>query len=586
MQNVYGISKEFDLLFNSRDPKYKFPFGAVSTRQKVSITFPVNEDLHAEKAVMFIRRNTSIQEYVMKKEFNSYGYDVFGLEFTEERPGNYFYRFEIYTDEKTLYVGKGENGNAIIGEWLPEWQLSVYQSSYKTADFIKGGVVYHIFVDRFNHVGEYREPAYGILKNWDEDVTVKDPDGQYRANDFFGGNFKGISAKLDYLTELGVTALYLSPIFESNSNHRYDTGDYSKCDGMLGDEEDFKELIEESKKRGISIILDGVFNHTGADSLYFNQLGHYNSVGAYQSKQSPFYDWYTFYDYPNEYLCWWGIKCVPTIARDATGFRKMIAGENGVIEKWTKMGVKGWRLDVVDELDSRFVESIRNRIRECDPDGLVLGEVWEDASTKFSYGEEREYFYGNQLDGVMNYVYKDAILEYVMTNNAKKFVETVWTIMENYPLETLNTCFTLVDSHDTVRVINALSGVDVSGTSKEERRLLRLTDEQYALGKKRVMLASALQYFLPGVPSLYYGDEAGLQGFEDPINRRPYPWGKEDKELIEHYKMLGKLRKEYKKDFTTQADISYENGEVIISRGHVTLEADAQKCLFKISIKE
>ena len=587
MLNEFGTLKESNkLLYDSRDVRFKSPFGAVSTRQKVSITFPVTETLKVRRVSLFLRRNTGIKEYGLDKKFNADGYDVFGTEFMTEREGTYFYRFELYTESGVLYVGKGEGGKAIIGEWLPEWQLSVYQSAYKTADFIKGGVVYHIFCDRFCHAGSHVLPRYGILKEWNSDVTIRDPDGLYRANDFFGGNFKGIIEKLDYLSDLGVTVLYLSPIFESSSNHRYDTADYSKIDPLLGTEDDFKDLINKCDERGISVVLDGVFNHTGADSVYFNQLGHYKSIGACQSKNSPYYDWYTFFNYPNEYLCWWGIGNVPTVARDAEGFRNLIAGENGIIEKWTKMGVKGWRLDVVDELEGRFIDDIRRRVRACNSDGLIIGEVWEDASTKFSYGEEKEYFYGKELDGVMNYVYKEAILEYVMTNNGKKFVETVLTIMENYPIHTLDTCFTLLDSHDTVRVLNALSGVDGWKMSKEERRIYRLKKEQYETAKKRVKFASALQYFLPGVPSLYYGDEAGMQGFEDPINRRPYPWGNEDKDLIEHYKMLGMLRKNNRRDFIGSAKIKFDDGIVYITRGKFTLKANAEDCSFVITEKE
>ena len=181
----------------------------------------------------------------------------------------------------------------MIGD-LPDWQLTVYDKSFVVPDTIKGGVIYHIFADRFAHAGKDVQPRYGYLKKWGEKVTVREPDGSYRANDFFGGNFKGITGKLDYLASLGVTEIYLSPIFESSSNHRYDTGDYMKIDPLLGTEDDFRELITQARKRGIGIILDGVFNHSGADSVYFNQLGHYDSVGAYQSKDSPYYDWYYF----------------------------------------------------------------------------------------------------------------------------------------------------------------------------------------------------------------------------------------------------------------------------------------------------
>ena len=584
MLNVSGISNasKKTVLFDSRNVKYKSPFGAVSTRRKVEILFPVEETLNANGVKLFLRRNSQCIEYELNRVGKENGYDVFVTDFVVERKGTYRYRFEIYSGEEILYCGKGKGGEAVIGEWLPEWQLSVYASNYATADFIKGGVVYQIFVDRFCASGNAPEPRYGIKKNWTDDVTICDPDGKYRANDFFGGNFDGMTEKLPYLQSLGVTAIYLSPIFSSNSNHRYDTADYNVVDPVLGGDEAFLRFLRACKRRGMEVILDGVFNHTGADSVYFNKFGHFDSLGAYQSKESPYYDWYTFYDFPEKYHCWWGCTVVPTVARDAQGFHELIAGKNGLLRKWTKAGVKGWRLDVVDELSEYFVKKIRESIKSTDKNALLIGEVWEDASTKYSYGEEREYFFGYDLDGVMNYVFRDAIHAYIGDGDGEKFVESVLTIMENYPKRSLDTCLTMIDSHDTVRAINAFAGVNGFGMSKEEKKAYRLSEEEYARGKRRLMIASALQYFLPGVPSLYYGDEAGLQGFEDPLNRRPYPWGKEDRELLEHYRRLGQLRAEYRDDFKGEAKLSSENGDVRIERGSVCLTVHMREERFEI----
>ena len=574
------------VLFDSRNIKYKNPFGAVSIDRKIFITFPVAKELYPDRVKLFLRRNTHVTGYELINAGEKGDYVYFELQFMVNMEGTYTYRFEIYSGDRVYYCGKGKGGQAILGEWLPEWQLSVYQRGYKTADFIKGGVVYHIFCDRFNKAGEEGTPKYGVKKNWDEDVTVIDPDGKYRANDFYGGNFDGIIEKLGYLKYLGVTAIYLSPIFESVSNHRYDTGDYMKIDELLGGEDAFGRFMAKCKEYGISVILDGVFNHTGADSVYFNRFGHYDSIGACQGPMSKYYDWFTFYNFPDDYHCWWGCTNVPTVARSAVGYRELIAGDGGVIEKWMNKGVKGWRLDVVDELSEYFVKRIRAMIKKCDEDGLVLGEVWEDASTKYSYGEEREYFFGEDLDGVMNYVYKVAINEYILTGDCEKFVESVLTIMENYPKESLDTCFTLIDSHDTVRAINVYAGVNGENMSKVEKKEFRLSKEQYELGKKRLKLAACLQYFLPGVPSLYYGDEAGLQGFEDPLNRRPYPWGKEDKELLGHYAYLGRLRTKYREDFKGPTVIYEEYGKVFIERGRARLRVDTSDLTFSITIEE
>lgn len=572
MQRAFGTLQRYNdtLLYNPLFEPYKTPFGAVATRQRVQILFPVKCDVNAKKVFLIIRSSSFFERIELEFESTINGYDNFAGHFALEEAGTYFYRFEIFNCN-TLFVGKDTNSQAIIRDWMPEWQLSVYNEGYKTPDDIKGGIVYHIFADRFCKLGTMPAPRFGVKKKWNEEVTIKDSDGVYRANDFYGGNLKGIESKLDYLKDLGVTFIYLSPIFESNSNHRYDTADYTKIDSLLGSEKDFKNLIESAKEKGISIMLDGVFNHTGADSIYFNKFGHYDSVGAYQSKDSPYYDWYTFTNFPDEYLSWWGITVVPTIKRNAKGYHELICGKKGVIDKWQSLGVKGWRLDVVDELTSEFVEQIYDCIKENNSDCVLIGEVWEDASTKHSYGEERRYFQGNELDGVMNYVFKDAILDYVINNDANSFIIKVMSIIENYPKQSLDVSLSLIDSHDTFRAINALAEVDINNLTKEDRLKYRLFEYQYTKGKYRLKIASLLQYFLPGVPSVYYGDEVGMEGFEDPINRRPFPWDNIDYDLLAHYRFLGTLRKNYRKNFTGGIKITTLDNMLSIDRDGLML---------------
>lgn len=579
------LRKSNQVLFDSRNILYKKPFGAVSTKEEVTFLFPVDDALNVQNVKLFLRRNDYIQNFELDNIGWEIGYSLFSLKLTINNPGTYYYRFELYTNDRIIYCGQDGKGVALLGEFLPEWQLSVYESGYKTSKFIKGGVVYQIFVDRFNNVDNKVTPKYGVMKNWNEDVTTVDPDGVYRANDFYGGNFKGIEEKIPYLKSLGVTCLYLSPIFLSHSNHRYDTGDYLKLDPMLGTEDDFKRLVSKCKKNGISIVLDGVFNHTGADSIYFNKFNHFKSLGAYQSKESKYYDWYTFSEYPDEYTCWWGITVVPTVSRSALSYRKFIC--NDVIKKWSSFGIKGWRLDVVDELSTEFVDMIREAIKKYDSDALVLGEVWEDASTKYSYDEERQYFFGKELDGVMNYVYKDAMIDYVLNGNPIKFIDAIYDIMENYPKQSLNTCFTLVDSHDTIRIINYLSEVDVSEMNKEEKKHRFLTFNEYVKARERVLFISCIQFFLPGVPTIYYGDEVGIQGYEDPLNRRPFPWGKEDEQILAHYRKLGQLRKKYKKEFIEYPYIYLENENTIVfKRDKISLKVNQTNLKYEIIEEE
>ena len=548
--------------YNSRI--HKTPFGAVREGEKVKIVFPVTHSIWVGGVTLFLRKEEEQREIPLSFCGDDGTMTYFSCEFSVEEWGVYYYRFEVYDVSGAVhYVGVGEDGNAIEGDYLPEWPLTVCAKDFVVPKTIEGGVIYHIFADRFARAGEVKQPRYGYLKQWDEKVTVVEPDGSYKANDFYGGNFKGITSKLDYLERLGVTEIYLSPIFEASSNHRYDTGDYLKLDPLLGTEEDFRELIQEARKRGIGVILDGVFNHSGADSLYFNQLGHYDSVGAYQSPDSPYHDWYYFSEFPDEYHSWWGCKVVPTLNKSADGYRNLVFGKDGVIDKWTHFGIDGWRLDVVDELPTDFVDELRAAIKRANPKVVMIGEVWEDASVKVSYGTLRPYLTKGELDGVMNYPFKEAILAFCTGGGARAFGSKVMRIVENYPLDALNSSMTLIGTHDTVRALNALSGVDVSYTSKEQRLHIELYGDALSLAKKRLKIASFLQYVLPGVPSLYYGDEVGLQGYEDPMNRAPFPWGREDVELLAHYRFLGKMRKTYRDILLGGMDTG-EQGELLI----------------------
>ncbi len=557
-----------DIIFDSRNTNHKTPFGAVSTRQKVYFRILVKKHLGVTGLSAFVRRHDHTLKFDFYLHSSTPEYDEYCCDFCIEREGTYYYRFEAYIPDGVIFCGRDAEGKLITGDWLPEWQLSVYKNAFSTPDFFKGGLVYHIFCDRFCKAGKVVMPRFGVYKEWSDEVGEPDADGVYRADDFYCGNFAGIVSKLDYLSSLGVTALYLSPVFKSNSNHRYDTADYSQVEEMLGGDRGLEHLISEADKKGMAVILDGVFNHTGSDSVYFNKNGRFPGPGAYQGPQSPYYDWYTFLNFPDVYNSWWGIGCVPTIARDAVGFQRMI--EDKVLKKWTKRGIRGWRLDVVDELSDIFLDDIRTAIKSADENTVVIGEVWEDASTKVSYGEERRYFQGDQLDGVMNYVYKEAILSYLLNGDGYAFCNKVNDISENYPTFVLDCCMTLIGSHDTVRAINVLSGV-VAPEDREERRRYRLTHEEYTLGKKRLLAAAALQYFLPGVPSLYYGDEVGLQGFEDPFNRRPFPWNDIDDEILTHYRKLGAIRKKYRDAFCGECLVKFDGEAVIVSRGPVTL---------------
>ncbi len=575
--------------FNSRKDKY--PFGAVRKGERITVNFSVSRWLHPSAIRLMLRLGDITEVHSLSCVKRLENKNIYSCTFEPSSEGIYFYRFEVdYPSGDFHYIGKNELGSAVAGEFLPEWQLTVYPEDYDAPLRSGADIIYHIFVDRFAVSGTPSLPRLGVSKKWKDDVTIVDSDGIYRANDYYGGNLKGITEKLDYLKSLGVTIIYLSPIFLANSNHRYDAGDYLTVEPMLGTEDDLKELIKEAKARGMELMLDGVFNHSGSDSIYFNKHGHFDSVGAYQSKDSPYYDWYHFIDYPEVYESWWGIQVVPTLNKNSASLRKFLFGKGGVVEKWSALGIS-WRLDVVDELPIEFLDEIRAAVKRVNPASTLLGEVWEDASHKYSYGTLRPYFTKGQLDGVMNYPFKDAIISFVRNCRAFEFIRDVMDIVENYPAEALSSSMTMLGSHDTERIINVFAETGGEHWKKDRQLRYRLGDEQFALAVKRLKIAAALEYTLPGIPSIYYGDEVGVQGFKDPINRRPYPWGEENTEILAFYRKLGKIRKD--NSAALSGKISFADRDLLIMlRGsgqnklYVVANPSCDNIAFKLSGKK
>ena len=384
-------------------------------------------------------------------------------------------------------------------------------------------------------------------------------------NDYFGGDLKGIEKKLSYIADLGVTCIYLNPIFESHSNHRYDTADYEKIDSLLGDENDLKNLCKVAKEKyGISIILDGVFSHTGCDSRYFNMYSHYDDIGAYNSKESPYFSWYKFINWPDEYHSWWGIKLLPEVIEEDEGYRNYICGENGILKKWLRCGIAGYRLDVADELPDIFLDDLRKSVKSENENAIIIGEVWEDATNKFAYGQRRKYLLGEELDSVMNYPFADAILNFVRYANGNAFFNAVLSIIENYPPQVLNVLMNHIGTHDTERAITRLAGENPDGHDRAwQFEHNTLSEFDYLKGISMMKIASLIQFTLPGVPSIYYGDEIGMQGMKDPFNRGCMPWNKPNEELLKWYKRLGQIRHSSKAFIDGDFEKLYCDGGVI-----------------------
>ena len=539
------------ILYDSKLPQYKTPFGTLTPNETCTLHIHIPCSVRTTGVVCLLcyeDGRTTAQEISLYKERVKGAYDVWSGSFSIPDTGLYFYYFLISNPDGTFRLFKqGDDTNMEAGDL---WQVSCVPADFHTPDWAKGATIYQIFPDRFCKSGECdltgKLTPYTVHKSWNEEVSWQPtPEGVVLNNDFYGGNFRGITEKLDYIASLGTTLLYLNPISKSFSSHRYDTGDYKTPDPMLGTEEDFAELCRQAHSRGIRVILDGVYSHTGSNSPYFNREGQFDSVGAYNSKESPYSSWYTFHNWPDSYNSWWNFDTLPTVNKmDPAFIDYIITGEDSVVAHWMKLGADGFRLDVADELPDEFISLLRQRIKGINPDALLLGEVWEDASTKVAYGRRRTYFTAGELDSVMNYPFRTAIINYVRGHDGGAGLkETVMSIVENYPPEVVQSNMNLLGTHDTPRILTAL--VDDFSGSREEMAKRRLSRNQYDIAYDRLLMASFLQYTLPGSPSLYYGDEAGMEGGRDPFNRRPYPWGRENEDFLNHFKRLGALRRNH-----------------------------------------
>ncbi len=534
-------------IFNSRSEEYKKPFGAVSSGQPVSFTLRVPASYHCEAPRLCLQPADESDVRLFQLENAGIEEDtiLFQLEIPAPEVGLYFYWFDLWVDFRKLY--RGPNGESVEStEPGRLYQLTVFDPAFHTPQDVHGAVMYQIFPDRFyegdpNKPLMFNERIYRADKQKEPYFWTDDVGSGKLTQDYFGGDLVGIEKRLPFLHSLGVTWLYLNPIFEAHSNHRYNTADYLRIDPYLGTNVDFARLCDAAKQLGIRIILDGVFSHTGSDSLYFNKEGRYPTFGAWQGPGSPYRSWYNFHPDGN-YDSWWGFETLPACNKNNPDFRQFICGEGGVIDTWLALGASGFRLDVADELPDDFVADIRTAVKRRGEDNLLIGEVWEDASNKIAYSVRRRYFLGQELDGVMNYPFRDAILSFLQSFDAPAFQEEVMTICEDYPAPALAACTNHISTHDTVRAITELVGEKLDGHNREWQSGRVLTPEQYHLGILRMRLAFVLQFTLPGVPCVYYGDEIAMQGYKDPFNRAYYDWNSGETRLIPLMMRLSGMR--------------------------------------------
>ncbi len=437
-----------------------------------------------------------------------------------DRAGVYFYRFVCDSEAEAN-----------------EHQLTVYEQDLTVPAWFKKTIIYQIFPDRF-FVGE--GPVTGKKNSFfygtreDIPLYIKDRNGKILRWDFFGGNLWGVREKMAYIQSLGASTIYLNPIFEAVSNHRYDTCNYKRIDGLLGGDAAFKAMMDDCKQAGVRVILDGVFSHTGEESIYFDRSGTFSKdlppeeQGAWQSEQSKYRKWYTFNE-DGTYECWWGVEALPNVQEmEPSYLNYTVKGEDSVIRYWMKQGVSGWRLDVADELPDGFIAELRKASDESNPEAVVFGEVWEDASNKVSYGSRRLYYAKRELHSNTNYVFRKTLLDFFRgTISGHQVSDTFMDLYENYPKENFYAQVNMTGSHDVKRLYTCMNEI-----SRDNRMLAENLVKAYSL----------IQFTFPGVPLIYYGDEVCLEGGEDPDNRRFYPWSNQNTEMLTWFCDLGKMR--------------------------------------------
>ncbi|MDR3539395.1 MAG: bifunctional glycogen debranching protein GlgX/4-alpha-glucanotransferase [Desulfosporosinus sp.] len=565
----------FNAFHDSHDLFYREPFGAVTCGQRITFRLRTFSKVLVETCILRLwEKDREITFAMHRTTENSQGsgwnsdsgsgpnsFEEMGLfegdYVVPNSPGLIWYYFVLQVGAQTYYYGnnlKKLGGEGRLWEQEPpSYQITVY-NQVEVPKWYKRGMMYQIFVDRFYNdhkkvFASYPRKNALLHANWsDQPIYIKDELGRVTDWDFFGGTLQGVIEKLPYFQELGISILYFNPIFEAPSNHKYDTADYHQIDPMYGDDVIFKRLIDTARQAGISIILDGVFSHTGSDSIYFNKYGNYPGVGAYQSVDSPYYHWYPCISKSHGYQCWWGVDSLPEVNEIDPSYQQFIYGsKESVVNKWLNMGVAGWRLDVADELPDEFIQGLRQAMKNTRPNAVLIGEVWEDASNKVSYGKQREYFLGNELDATMNYPFRDSFLRFLLgLSDSSSIHQEIMGLYENYPRENFYAAMNLIGSHDTARVLTVLGNApSEQSLTKSEQRTYRLTPSARQLAVQRLKLLSLVQMTFPGVPCIYYGDEAGVEGYPDPYNRGTYPWGKEDKEITQWYKRILRLHAEF-----------------------------------------
>ena len=590
--------------FDSRNASDKTPFGAVTAGS--DIAFSLGALPGVEQVTLVVEKRTLEGNYdvltyaelarvpLVRTSAGADRRERWSAHFKFDAPAVYGYWFEVKIGGRTLVFEnnatpvywtqeKGAGGAGTIAEMpsstrrIRRYRQTVHVP-YSVPAWAKDAVYYYIFPERFRNGDRRNDPKPGVDKFHDKTVEFHEDwndkpwkphsgdgsDDEY-SNDFFGGDIAGIIQKLDYIRSVGANTLYINPMFTASSNHKYDTADWKHIDPHFGTNADFARLCREAAKRGIRVIPDASLNHSGADSIYFDRYGTRGGQGAFEGGRinpaSPYASWYTFdakqAEPDKQFKGWVGVADLPELNKADPSWRAFAYGApDSVTRTWLNAGASGWRMDVAPWVPDDFWREWRSVVKQTRPDALTIAETWFDSS---------KFFLGDEFDSTMNYIFRNAVLDYANGGDAALMVANLEQMREAYPPQTFAALMNLLSTHDSARSLDVFG--DVDGKS---------TPQQVALAKQKLRLAVFFQMTYPGSPAIYYGDEVGVTGGADPMNRGTYPWadrgGHPDNALLADFKRLTLLRRDLPvlRHGTLLAPLHVDKQVVVLARHDAT----------------
>lgn len=553
---------------DSNNIKYRTPFGAVKQDEKIYLR--IDTDREYKNCILRVWLPSNREQCFNMQFKNNNGELYYEIEVSFNELGIQWYCFIIQDyDYKLKYYACKDRYSAGEGQLIYDFpynnsfQITCYSKHFVVPQWLKEGrIMYQIFPDRFarDYSYSYDRSFYKGIFHESFDEPLGFTQWGARNDEFYQGNLKGIINKLDYLKSLNVGIIYLNPINESLSNHRYDSYDYNSVAKMLGTPEQFKELCDKAHSMDIKVVVDISLNHTGDSCPYFQDaLNNYNS---------PYRSWYYIHN-DRSYDSWWGFSTLPVLNKYNNEYREYV---KRIIRYWNDLHFDGFRLDVADELPDDFLEFLRREVKSVNPSLCLFGEVWDDVTLKMGYGKLRTYAYGNNQDGIMNYVLRNYIVEFLAPGyqekdvqhkeslNAYDFVNKVNNILSNYPKEFLACSQNFLSTHDINRIYTVLANSElVFNMNKWEQGNYKLNQSQIDIGDKKFIMAWLIQLMMPGNPSLFYGDELGssMTGYNDPFNRKPMNWN-----AAVNNSFLNKIR-----------ELNQLRNEEVLKTGEIKLEA-------------